>query len=120
MSPIVSVRCSAKSISAVQECSNKVFRPNGNVMSNAFRQSCSTRYGSTNVGENSARCAQRYYQVNPAQFQQRSFMSTQPMLAADEEPHMILILGKPGGGKGTISNKILKVSTKFRKFDEQR
>ena len=41
---------------------------------------------------------------------QRSFMSTQPLSSPDEEPHMILILGKPGGGKGTISGKLLKVS----------
>lgn len=40
---------------------------------------------------------------------QRSFMSTQPLSSPDEEPHMILILGKPGGGKGTISGKLLKV-----------
>jgi hypothetical protein len=29
--------------------------------------------------------------------------------APDEESHFALILGKPGGGKGTISGKILKV-----------
>ena len=28
---------------------------------------------------------------------------------AEEETHFALILGKPGGGKGTISGKILKV-----------
>jgi hypothetical protein len=27
----------------------------------------------------------------------------------EEENHFALILGKPGGGKGTISGKILKV-----------
>ena len=40
---------------------------------------------------------------------QRSFMSTQPLDAPEEESSMMLMLGKPGGGKGTISNKILKV-----------
>lgn len=40
---------------------------------------------------------------------QRSFMSTQPVNAPEEESSMMLMLGKPGGGKGTISNKILKV-----------
>ena len=39
----------------------------------------------------------------------RSYMSTQTLLAPEEDPRMMLILGKPGGGKGTISNKILKV-----------
>ena len=29
---------------------------------------------------------------------------------AEEESRFALILGKPGGGKGTISGKILKVS----------
>jgi hypothetical protein len=38
-------------------------------------------------------------------------MSTQPLdaPAPDYESQMMLILGKPGGGKGTISGKILKV-----------
>lgn len=31
---------------------------------------------------------------------------------AEEESRFALILGKPGGGKGTISGKILKVSRK--------
>jgi len=39
----------------------------------------------------------------------RSYMSTQPVAAPEEEPRMMLILGKPGGGKGTISKKILQV-----------
>ena len=39
----------------------------------------------------------------------RNYMSTQTSLAPEEEPRMMLILGKPGGGKGTISNKVLKV-----------
>ena len=39
----------------------------------------------------------------------RNYMSTQPLASPEEEPRMMLILGKPGGGKGTISNKILKV-----------
>jgi hypothetical protein len=46
--------------------------------------------------------------------QQRSFMSTQPLdtpVVPDYESQMMLILGKPGGGKGTISGKILKVRT---------
>jgi len=38
----------------------------------------------------------------------RSFMSTQAVSLPEEESAMILILGKPGGGKGTISCKILK------------
>jgi hypothetical protein len=41
--------------------------------------------------------------------QHRSFMSTQPLLEPTEDSHFFLILGKPGGGKGTISGKILKV-----------
>ena len=53
----------------------------------------------------------RFHSVD-AQSQQRSFMSTQiqeaPMV---EEASMMLILGKPGGGKGTISGKILKVGS---------
>lgn len=38
-------------------------------------------------------------------------MSTQAIDAPqhDEHPRMMLILGKPGGGKGTISEKILTV-----------
>jgi len=39
-------------------------------------------------------------------------MSSSPMMMeahAEEESHFALILGKPGGGKGTISGKILKV-----------
>lgn len=40
----------------------------------------------------------------------RSFMSTQALsFAAERESRMLLILGKPGGGKGTISEKILEV-----------
>ena len=43
----------------------------------------------------------------------RQFMSSMSVAAqADEqENHFALILGKPGGGKGTISGKILKVCT---------
>jgi energy-coupling factor transporter ATP-binding protein EcfA2 len=37
-------------------------------------------------------------------------MSTMPNAMAAEENHFLLILGKPGGGKGTISKKILRVS----------
>lgn len=41
---------------------------------------------------------------------QRCQMSTQPCNAPEEETiQMMLILGKPGGGKGTISEKLLKV-----------
>jgi hypothetical protein len=36
-------------------------------------------------------------------------MSTQALASPHEDSHMMLILGKPGGGKGTISGKILKV-----------
>jgi len=32
--------------------------------------------------------------------------------AAEEQAHFLLMLGKPGGGKGTISKKILKVRKK--------
>ena len=41
-------------------------------------------------------------------------MSATPMMEAEaeEESRFALILGKPGGGKGTISGKILKVSWK--------
>jgi hypothetical protein len=39
----------------------------------------------------------------------RNFMSSMTAAAPDEEGHFALILGKPGGGKGTISGKILKV-----------
>ncbi len=41
-------------------------------------------------------------------------MSSTPMMEAEaeEESRFALILGKPGGGKGTISGKILKVSRK--------
>jgi hypothetical protein len=34
--------------------------------------------------------------------------------APDEDCHFALILGKPGGGKGTISGKILKVGGCWR------
>jgi len=40
---------------------------------------------------------------------QRSFMSTQPVSMPEDESTLMLILGKPGGGKGTISGKILQV-----------
>jgi len=44
---------------------------------------------------------------------QRGYMSTMPMSdAAEEQAHFLLMLGKPGGGKGTISKKILKVRKK--------
>lgn len=36
-------------------------------------------------------------------------MSTQPLASPEYEAQLMLILGKPGGGKGTISGKILKV-----------
>jgi hypothetical protein len=36
-------------------------------------------------------------------------MSTMTVASPDEDSHFLLILGKPGGGKGTISNKILEV-----------
>jgi hypothetical protein len=44
---------------------------------------------------------------------QRSFMSSMTQLAPEEDCHFTLILGKPGGGKGTISGKILKVQILF-------
>jgi hypothetical protein len=39
----------------------------------------------------------------------RHFMSSMTVASPDEENHFALILGKPGGGKGTISGKILQV-----------
>ena len=42
-------------------------------------------------------------------------MSTQAMAAPEEESCMVLILGKPGGGKGTISGKIIKVRLTIEK-----
>lgn len=46
---------------------------------------------------------------------QRSFMSSMTVSAPEEDGRFALILGKPGGGKGTISGKILKVrSLKFQ------
>lgn len=44
---------------------------------------------------------------------QRSFMSSMTVSAPEEDCHFALILGKPGGGKGTISGKILKVCCGF-------
>jgi nucleoside-triphosphate--adenylate kinase len=44
---------------------------------------------------------------------QRNFMSSMTAAAPDEECHFALILGKPGGGKGTISGKILKDFNQF-------
>jgi hypothetical protein len=39
-----------------------------------------------------------------------NYMSTQPCSSPEEDiVQMMLILGKPGGGKGTISEKLLKV-----------
>jgi hypothetical protein len=40
----------------------------------------------------------------------RHFMSSMTVASPQEENHFALILGKPGGGKGTISGKILKVN----------
>jgi hypothetical protein len=40
---------------------------------------------------------------------QRTYMSSMTAQSPDEENRFALILGKPGGGKGTISGKILKV-----------
>jgi ribosomal protein S27E len=37
-------------------------------------------------------------------------MSSMTVTSPEEDTHFALILGKPGGGKGTISGKILKVS----------
>lgn len=46
---------------------------------------------------------------------ERNYMSTMPVEDTQlaEEGHFLLILGKPGGGKGTISKKILKDFPKF-------
>ena len=47
---------------------------------------------------------------NLSAFNNRSMSATPLMEAeAEEESRFALILGKPGGGKGTISGKILKV-----------
>ena len=48
-------------------------------------------------------------------------MSSTPMMEAEaeEESRFALILGKPGGGKGTISGKILKVSRKHKTSAEK-
>lgn len=35
-------------------------------------------------------------------------MSTQAVSMPEEETHMLLLIGRPGGGKGTIAKKILK------------
>lgn len=40
-------------------------------------------------------------------------MSTMPLDHPEADSHFLLILGKPGGGKGTISGKILKDFPKF-------
>ena len=45
--------------------------------------------------------------------QKKGFMSSMSVAAPEEESHFALILGKPGGGKGTISGKILKVSSGY-------
>jgi nucleoside-triphosphate--adenylate kinase len=58
----------------------------------------------------SATTSRRLFAVDA---QQRSFMSTQPLESPEEESQMMLILGKPGGGKGTISGKILKDFPRF-------
>lgn len=44
---------------------------------------------------------------------QRSYMSSMMVAAPEDESHFALILGKPGGGKGTISGKILKDFPQF-------
>jgi len=45
---------------------------------------------------------------------QRNFMSSMPVHdAAEDESNFLLMLGKPGGGKGTISKKILKDFPQF-------
>jgi adenylate kinase len=43
----------------------------------------------------------------------RHFMSSMTVSSPEEENHFALILGKPGGGKGTISGKILKDFPQF-------
>eukprot|EP00532_Pseudo-nitzschia_australis_P001181 CAMPEP_0168192702 /NCGR_PEP_ID=MMETSP0139_2-20121125/18193_1 /TAXON_ID=44445 /ORGANISM="Pseudo-nitzschia australis, Strain 10249 10 AB" /LENGTH=247 /DNA_ID=CAMNT_0008115967 /DNA_START=158 /DNA_END=901 /DNA_ORIENTATION=+ len=40
-------------------------------------------------------------------------MSSAQLMEAEEDSHFALILGKPGGGKGTISGKILKDFPQF-------
>jgi len=50
--------------------------------------------------------------VSPV-MQQRSFMSTQAHETPEEDSHFLLILGPPGGGKGTISKKMLQDFPKF-------
>ena len=71
------------------------------------------RAAATAVGGNNGGCGSvlrvRRYAVSLSSAQ-RSYMSTQPLPSPEEEPHMLLVLGKPGGGKGTICGKLLKVS----------
>jgi hypothetical protein len=50
------------------------------------------------------------------QLHRRSYLSTQPRLE-EECAQILLILGKPGGGKGTISNKLLQVRRWFLFLD---
>ncbi|GAX10795.1 nucleoside-triphosphate--adenylate kinase [Fistulifera solaris] len=45
--------------------------------------------------------------------QQRNYKSTQAVERPEEESHFLLILGPPGGGKGTISKKMLKDFSSF-------
>jgi len=64
---------------------------------------------SSSLGGTSKRAAVALRQRTFSTAVKRNYMSTQPLASPEEEPRMMLILGKPGGGKGTISNKILKV-----------
>mmetsp|Transcript_12556 Transcript_12556/g.19444 ORF Transcript_12556/g.19444 Transcript_12556/m.19444 type:complete len:264 (+) Transcript_12556:179-970(+) len=58
-------------------------------------------------------CCQQFKSATSMNIMSRSFMSTMSLSHPEEDSHFLLILGKPGGGKGTISGKILKDFSKF-------
>jgi nucleoside-triphosphate--adenylate kinase len=61
----------------------------------------------------SRRTGREIFLARSAAATQRIFLSTMEASAPDEGQPLALILGKPGGGKGTISNKILKDFPQF-------
>lgn len=82
-------------------------------------QSALPRMATLKVGSSSksvlCRTGLRGFSSEP---KQRNFMSSMTAAAPEEDgSHFALILGKPGGGKGTISNKILKVSRRRNVFE---
>lgn len=58
-------------------------------------------------------CYQQLKSARNMNMMSRSFMSTMSLSHPEEDSHFLLILGKPGGGKGTISGKILKDFSRF-------